>query len=285
MYLFLNSLYKGEIFLLEGSPLSIFNEEKYVKNYPFDLENINNRKKVEEYHLAFLKSGVDIIRTNTFNSNPIRLRNFGVEHFSNIIIQKGVEIAKGFKDKFEIFVAGSVGSLGEDFLRYDLEKIKNVYEYEILRLLEGGIDFFLIETQIFLKEADLIVKTIRNHSNLPIALSFSYPLNGKLLSGENPEEVSKYFSDKVDILGVNCLLNIDDYEFILNDYKKGSNIPLMVYPNGGVPDIISGKLNYPLKPEIFLEYVKKWLKYRVKIVGGCCGISPGHIKEIKWIKN
>ncbi len=274
-----------KIYLLDGSLATFYFEKRGLVNYPIDLENIKDEDFIKFLHVEFIDAGSDIIRTNTFNSNPLRLKKFFPEINPGKVIKNGVKIVDELKKRFNILTAASIGPIGRDFFKYDIKEVMRGYEYEVESFMERGVDLFLVETQILFNEAKLIVEIIRRNSKLPIVVSFSYIDDLKLLSGETPKEVAYYFSDKVDVIGVNCLKEISDYEYILAEYESKSDLPLAIFPNGGTPIEVSGKLKYPLKPELFSKYVKIWLNYRIKIVGGCCGISPIYIKKINWIKS
>ncbi len=274
----------GKSFLLaDGSFLSILGNVKYLRDYPFDFENIFNPHVVREVHVKFLEAGVNVLRTNTFNSNPLRLREFNEENLFEKIILRGIEISKEVSREYgEVFIAGRIGSLGKNIDIYRREVLKDSFRYQIETFLRGGVDFFIFETITSIYEGEIILEVLKEFSYFPVIFSFTYPLEGEtlLLCGSSPMDVVRIFGGDVDVLGVNCINDISKMDFILESYEMGGDYSFAAFPNGGIPDVKDGSIKYHLDNKDFLNFSKKWIEREIVIIGGCCGVSPEHIKEV-----
>ena len=252
-----------------------------------DLLSLKRPELVGSLHTAYLKAGCDVIETNSFNSNPISFENFGITESAFDCAKKAAEIAKKAASRFSTderprFVAGSIGPIfDKNGLLQDESRLFEAFSVQISALLEGGSDLLIFETMqdiIQLNSALAAAEKIRK--DIPTVVSVSGK-NGITHTGTPFEEIVREMS-KHDIFafGLNCedLATIsEDLEII----KKISNIPLIVMPNLGIPEKIDGKFVYKTTPAEFAGKMSELIrKYDPKIVGGCCGTTPEHIKAL-----
>ena len=252
-----------------------------------DLLSLKRPELVGSLHEAYLKAGCDVIETNSFNSNPISFENFGITESAFDCAKKAAEIAKKAASRFSTlekprFVAGSIGPIfDKNGLLQNKTLLSEAFSLQISALSEGGIDLLIFETMldiIQLNSALAAAEKIRK--DIPAVVSISGK-NGITHTGTPFEEIVREMS-KHDIFafGLNC----EDLKSISKDIeiiKKTSNFPLIVMPNLGIPEKIDGKSVYKTNPEEFAGKMTELIrKYDPKIVGGCCGTTPEHIKAL-----
>jgi methionine synthase I (cobalamin-dependent) len=261
-----------------------------------DAANIDKdgREKVIGVHLDYLKAGSDIIQTNTFGANPVKLSSFGLDDKTEEINQEGVLAAKQAIKTFESdspsgnghFVAGGVAPTGKLMdpmgdLKYD--EAVELFSRQISALIENGVDFLLIETMMDLNEGLAAVEAARKISDsIPIACTLSFGNNGVTLMGNKAEESAGILLDAgCDLVGANCSIGSDSMLEIVKKIRKAQpDARLIFQPNAGLPVIKDGKTIYNETPDIMAENIKSYLTYKPSILGACCGSTPEHIRKI-----
>ncbi len=246
--------------------------------------NMENPEIIEKIHRAYIDAGADIIETNTFGANRIKLKNYGIEDRVFEINKRAVELAKKAAMDKEVFIAGSIGPTGKLISPLgEAEEVEIYYAYyeQAKALIEGGVDLIIIETQIDLLEAKLAAIASKDAGKAPIALSISFPMEGLTVTGSSPEEAAITVDAlPVDIVGVNCGGHPKEFISFIKEYREFTDKPIIVYPNAGIPVKKDGKVFYPLKPNEYIKYIEKFYELGVNILGGCCGTTPKHISTI-----
>ncbi len=261
-----------------------------------DAANINNynRDKVINVHLDYLEAGSDIIQTNTFGANPIKLSSYSLDDRTEDINKNSVSIAKQAIDIYEKktsstrknFIAGDVGPTGKLMepsgdLKYD--DAVEFFSRQMSALIESRVDFLLIETMLDINEALAAVEAARKISgDIPVACTLSYGSSGVTLMGNKAEESGKILLEAgCNIIGANCSIGSDS---MLNIAKKlrstQPDAKLIFQPNAGLPVLKDGNTTYNETPDIMARNISQYLKYSPSILGACCGSAPGHIKKI-----
>ena len=254
----------------------------YSSRKPFATLNIENPGIVLEVHTEFVDAGADLLVTNTFDANIFKLDPyFGFKEIRSIN-KKGAELAKRVAGERR-WVAGSVGPSGKTFSLLDEdEKVwfkESLFE-QVEGLLAGGADVILVETQIGIEEARFILKSINEcKKGVPIIVSFSFTEGLRTPAGETVEDVVK-LTKEYDLLAIGANHGIGPLQFfeLMPHFLKSSNIPISFMPNSGVPRYIDGRFVFPASGEHFARYAVEFIKEGVKIVGGCCGTTPGYIR-------
>ena len=256
------------------------------KKFDFpEILNVESPELIESIHRDYIEAGADIIETNTFGGNRIKLDEFGAGHRVKDLNVSAVKIAREAAGSREIFVAGSMGPIGKliqplgELTEHD---VYEVYKEQAVALAEGGADLILIETQIDILEAKIALRAAKENTDLPVAVSISYPMEGGLtVTGSDPEVASITFSSTdVDIFGLNCGGHPIEFVDFIKKILRHSNKPLIVYANAGIPEKHGEKVVYPLGPNEYLQYPIKFYELGANIIGGCCGTTPEHIKLI-----
>ncbi len=267
-----------------------------------DLLSLTRPDIIEAIHTSYLESGADIIETNTFSSTEISQADYGCEHLVRDLNVKSAEIARTACDKAEAkdgrprFVAGSIGptnktlSLSPDvndpgFREIDYDYLKGVYRAQCDALIEGGVDFLLIETifdTLNAKCAGMAAMEAAEASGRDIPLMISMTLtdlSGRNLSGHTVEAFWHAVRHlKPLTIGLNCSFGADQLRPHLAMLAKEADTLIMAYPNAGLPNDLG---EYDEMPDETAELIEDWFKDGlVNIVGGCCGTTPEHIAAI-----
>jgi methionine synthase / methylenetetrahydrofolate reductase(NADPH) len=250
----------------------------------FDELNISNPQLVREVHLDYLKAGADILETNTFGANRTKLMTHGLaEQIREINIQ-GARIARETAGE-NVFVGGAMGPLGiriEPWGKTAIDEARVIFREQAEALLAGGVDVFILETFFDLNEVYAAIRGVRDVSDRPLIVQMSIEEDGNSLEGTPPEVFAKRLEEwGADVLGLNCSVGpqtmLDAIERIANVTTK----KLSVQPNAGRPKNVEGRNIYLCSPEYMASYAKRFVQYGVRIVGGCCGTTPQHIKAIR----
>ncbi len=256
-------------------------------------------KKVIDIHLSYLKAGSDIIITNTLNSTPIKLESHGLQHEVKKINENAANAVKeainlyraGSGDDKPIFIAGDMGPLGkllEPFGNLKYEEALDAFSKQAEILIEK-VDLIAIQTIIDLNEALAAVEAVRKISkDIPIACSLSFNENGVTLMGNKAEDAVKILINAgSNIVGANCSVGSGAMLNVVRKMREAdANARLIFQPNAGLPSLVNGKTTYNETPEIMASNIAKYLPYKPSIVGGCCGSTHEHIKEIvKIVRN
>ena len=252
-----------------------------------DLLSLKRQELVGSLHEAYLKAGCDVIETNSFNSNPISFENFGITENAFDCAKKAAEIAKKAagrfsKDERPRFVAGSIGPIfNKNGLLQDESLLFEAFSVQISALSEGGADLLIFETmQDTLQLNSALAAAEKIRKDIPAVVSVSGK-NGITHTGTPFEDIVREMSKHdISALGLNC----EDFSTITEDIeiiKKVSDLPLVVMPNLGLPEKIEGKFFYKTTPAGFAGKMSEIIRrYDPKIIGGCCGTTPLHIKAL-----
>jgi 5-methyltetrahydrofolate--homocysteine methyltransferase len=248
--------------------------------------NLSHPEVIKDIHRKYLEAGADVIETNTFGANRLRLASFGYENQVEEINVRSVEIAKKVcpEDKF---VAGDIGPCG-GFLKpvgnFSLEELEESLLEQAKALAQAGVDFFSIETMYDLREAISAIKAIKKVSDLPIFVSMTFDKKTKgyftLMGNTISECATELKKAGADVIGANCTLGSKDMIGLVEELRKSTDLPIIVQPNAGKPELIEGKLVYSQDPESFAEDMMRIVKAGANFVGGCCGTTPEFIREI-----
>lgn len=265
----------------------------YERGVPFDQSfdelNLSKPSLVESLHRDYLAAGAELIETNTFGANPIRLATHGLEDRTRLIARQGVKIARAARDIVGVnaFVAGSVGPLGkplEPVGQISAADAELAYRATAEGLLEGGCDCFILETFQDLNEALAALRAVRRVSlDLPVIVQMTFGLDGKTLYGHTPAQAVKTLKQAgADVVGVNCGVGPQPMLEVLEEMIAAADgTPVSAMPNAGLPQWVNGRFLYLASPEYFAEFAARAVGLGVKLVGGCCGTTPVHIRAMR----
>lgn len=276
-------LASGRLILFDGGMGTMLYSRGVFLNTSFDLVNLQNPSLVQSIHEEYLAAGADVIETNTFGANPVKLRVHGLTEQIHAINLAGAQIARQAAGD-QAYVAGSIGPLGlriEPLGPTSFEEARQAFEAQVLPLLEGGVDLFVLETFTNLDELTQAVAAIRAHSELPILASVTVDDDGNTIYGTPPERFTPRLDALgVDIIGLNCSVGPKPMLDAIQQMAQWTEKPLAAQPNAGHPRIFQDRTIYLCSPEYMASYARKLIKAGVQVLGGCCGTTPDHIREI-----
>ncbi len=252
-------------------------------NTCFEELNITNPELIKSIHKEYVEAGADVILTNTFCANKIKLAKYGLAEKVKEINEAAVQIAKSVATE-KIYILGSIGSrlnVGSILTNENLNEITDSYKEQITILKNAGVDGIIFETYFDLSELELAAKIAKEY-NLPVIASITSTKELETPEGLKIDiALNKLDNDSnIDILGINCSIGA---HAMLSAVKKVINIidkPLIVQPNAGTPQKIDGRMIYMNTPEYFTSYCKNYISLGVRGVGGCCGTTHKHIAEM-----
>jgi 5-methyltetrahydrofolate--homocysteine methyltransferase len=281
----LNERLKQEVLILDGAMgTELLRRTGQTFDFPENL-NIEQEKTIVDIHHAYIQAGADIIETNTFGANRIKLAEHNASDRVAQLNKAGLQAAKKARGKKNVFIAGSMGPVGK-LIRplgdAEEESVHTAYSEQARILEEGGADLLLIETQIDILEAKIALRAASETTSLPIALCLSFPLEGgRTVTGSDAETAAITFSSAApDFLGINCGGNPEEFEALIKRFQAHNTKPLFVYANAGLPEKRGNLIVYPLGPEAYAKYAQKFHALGANVIGGCCGTTPDHIRAL-----
>ncbi len=266
----------------------LYSKGVYI-NRCFEQVNIENPALIKSVHVDYLKAGADILETNTFGANASRLKAFALEDQVQKINEAAVKIAKAAVEEFskensrKIFIAGSIGPLAENTLpfgRLTREESIEAFKLQIEALDQAGVDLFILETFTHLPQLEAAVDACRKFSRKPVVALVTLRDEGQTSLGESVQQMVESFNRMpADLVGFNCSSGPSIILDVLGKIKNQVNRRWAVFPNAGLPKNVYGRTMYMATPEYFANFAKKFLALGVKLVGGCCGTEPQHIRR------
>jgi homocysteine S-methyltransferase len=253
----------------------------------FDELNLSNRQLVREVHDQYVKTGVDILETNTFGANRTKLMSHGLAEQTAAINIEGARVAReaAARAANKVFVAGAIGPLGiriEPWGKMSIDEAKAIFHEQAQALLDGGVDLFMLETFFDLNEVHAAIRGVREVSDLPLVVQMSVEDDGNSPEGTPPEVFAKRLDEwGADVVGLNCSVGPQTMLEAIERIEVVTSKKLSVQPNAGKPRSIEGRNIYLCSPEYMASYAKRFVQHGVRIVGGCCGTTPEHISAIR----
>jgi 5-methyltetrahydrofolate--homocysteine methyltransferase len=242
-------------------------------------------EQIIQLHSEFISAGANIILTSTFGASSIRLKGSGLEGKAGEINRKAVALAKNAAAGTPTYIAGSLGPVGQLIKPYGpltQQEVQDAYAEQASCIDEAGADLLVVETQFDLVEINAAIRGIRSVSTLPLVVSLSYDLGTRTMMGISPEQAGKELQGSpVDVIGINCGRSIEENLQNLIELRKVTSKPIWFKPNAGLPHLdTQGITVYETTPDMMGSQVHAWLSGGASVVGGCCGTSPDHLKEI-----
>lgn len=268
--------------IFDGAMGTVIYEKGVFLNTCYDELNLTNPDLIKSIHQDYVTAGADVILTNTFGANKIKLEKYGLANKVREINIAGAKLAKSISE--EVYVLGSIGSnlsSGEILTPENIEQVKDSYREQISALVEAKIDGIIFETFFDIEEL-LLASSIAKEFDIPVIASMTLTKEMETPKGLSIVTALKKLdkSQSVDILGLNCSIGphamLSAVEKVIGSISK----PLVVQPNAGHPQKRDGRMIYLSTPEYFTSYCKNYINMGVMGVGGCCGTNPEHIKEM-----
>jgi methionine synthase I (cobalamin-dependent)/5,10-methylenetetrahydrofolate reductase len=277
---------KNAPILCDGAVGTLLYAKGIFINRCYDELNVSQPEMIREIHHDYLQAGAEIIETNTFGANSFRLERHSMASRVREINLAGVKLAREAAKSFDVWIGGSVGPLGvriEPLGKTSFAEARAAFREQIAALVEGGVDLILLETFGYLEEIHQALLAVRDvDPKLPVVAQVTIDEDGNCLDGSTPEVfVPRLTEWGADVIGCNCSVGpvamLDSMERV----RALSSLPLAAQPNAGIPRSVEGRNIYLCSPEYMASYARKFVAAGVSLVGGCCGTTPEHIREMK----
>jgi len=280
-----NERLKDTILIADGAMGSLLHEAVGPQRC-FDELNSTQPEAVFRVHQAYIEAGAQIIETNTFGANRFKLEPLGLGDEVQKLNGRGVKIAREARDSAtrEILIAGSIGPLGigVQARHPEPDEILAIFREQALALEERGVDLYILETFSYIEEILLAIDAIRSFSGLPIVAQLTYSEEGTIFGDLRPGAVAALLKNKnVQIIGANCTLGPQSLLPILQELAGVDGLHISGMPNAGFPKREGDRIVYPKSsPEYFALFAREAAALGVRILGGCCGTTPAHIRAM-----
>jgi len=254
-------------------------------NACFDELNLSRPELIGKIHSDYIAAGCDFIETNTFGANPVKLARFGLAEKCTAINTEAVAIARRTAGQSDILIAGAVGPLGLNNPLSSPEQVaqmKDAFAAQLGALAAAEVDFFLLETFVDVVELQAAIETAARWPHIPIVAQMTCDENFELLYGTPVEQAVAQIAAiaTVTAVGLNCSLGPSDMLDVLKRIRGVTDKPISIQPNAGLPRRVEGRTLYMCTPEYMAEYAKRFFEHGARIIGGCCGTTPDHIRQI-----
>jgi homocysteine S-methyltransferase len=272
--------------LCDGAMGTLLYAKGIFINRSYDELNLSQPDLIRGVHHDYLQAGAEIIETNTFGANSFRLARHSLADKTRDINRAGVKLAREAAKSFDVWVAGSVGPLGtriEPLGKTSFQEARDAFREQIEALAEGGVDLLIFETFGTLEEihqAMLAAKDV--NPALPIVAQVTIDEDGNCLDGSDPETFAPKLAEwGADVIGCNCSVGPVAMLDAIERIRAVSSLPLAAQPNAGIPRSVEGRNIYLCSPEYMASYARKFVAAGARLVGGCCGTTPEHIRVMK----
>jgi len=281
-----NSRLQAAILIADGAMGSFLHESVGAQRC-FEELNCTDPETVFRVHRAYIEAGAGIIETNTFGANRLKLAAAGLADEVVRINHAGAKIAREAREgaPHEVLIAGSIGPSGiaQHVREIPAEELRAAFHEQAQALEERGVDFFLLETFSDAAELGAAIDAIRSFSTLPIVAQMTFSEEGTAHGGMRPVEMGARFALKnVQVVGTNCTLGPQSLLPILEELARGAGpLPRSAMPNVGFPRRMGDRTVYPKSsPEYYAEFAREAAALGARIIGGCCGTTPDHIRAM-----
>jgi 5-methyltetrahydrofolate--homocysteine methyltransferase len=247
---------------------------------------VDHPERILGLEKAFVDAGADILLTCTFGGTALRLRGSKYEARVEDLNHRAVALAReAAAGRRSVLVAGSMGPVGQLLKPYGplaYEAVVGAYSQQAAALAAAGVDLLVIETQFSLDEAKAALEGARGVTDLPLVVSFSYDRGTRTMMGVKPKDAATMFSElRAAMVGVNCGTTLENATVVIREYAAATpGLPVWVKPNAGLPRIEQAKTIYDVTPEKMGEFAQAAAKLGARVVGGCCGSTPAHVRAI-----
>ena len=274
----------GRVHVFDGAMGTMLYAKGFFLNVCYDELVLKQPKLVQEVHAEYVRAGAELLETNTFGANPLKLGSYGLADDTEKINRTAAELARvaaGGKAS----VVGAIGPLGvriEPFGPTSRDEAEALFARQVKGLLAGGVDGFILETFSDLDEIHAALRAVRAACNLPVVCQMTVGTDGLTYYGTDPETFAKRLTEwGADVIGVNCSVGPAGVLEAVEKMGKATDRPISGQPNAGLPRDVGDRKIYLASPEYMASYARRMIEAGARFVGGCCGSTPEHIKKIR----
>ena len=280
---FREALDRGKIVLFDGAMGTEIYRRGVFINQCYDDLCRTEPETIREIHEAYRRAGAQALETNTFGANRFQLQSYGLEDEVAEINRAAARLAREVAGE-ELFVAGSIGPLGvrlEPYGPTSREEARAAFRGQAEALAEGGVDLFLLETFSDLAELREAVEGCREAADLPVVAQMTIQPDGETSYGDRPADIAREVESLgVDAVGLNCSVGPALLVEAVREMAGVTSLPVSAIPNAGLPKEVQGRKIYLASPEYMASYARKLVEAGARILGGCCGTRPEHVRKM-----
>jgi methionine synthase / methylenetetrahydrofolate reductase(NADPH) len=280
---FLDLLNDDRPHVFDGAMGTMLYHKGVFINRCYDELNVREPDLVKDVHRAYVKAGAELLETNTYGANRLKLAIHGLDAQVRDINARGAEIARAAAGD-RALVGGAVGPLGiriEPYGPTSADEARAVFREQVDALLEGGVDFFILETFSDLLEIHQALLAVRDACDLPVIAQVTIQETGETAYGTSPEVCASRLDEwGADVIGLNCSVGPAAILDGLEKMATATRRKLSAQPNAGLPRDIGGRQMYMASPEYMAKFAARLIRGGAKFVGGCCGTTPEHIRRV-----
>ncbi|HRR16412.1 MAG TPA: homocysteine S-methyltransferase family protein [Bacteroidales bacterium] len=278
---------KTRVLLCDGAWGTLLQQKGLQPGECPELWNLTRRDDVLDIARSYIEAGADIIETNSFGGSRIKLSQYGLDDKASLINETAASISREAAGP-DRHVAGSIGPTGKILMTGDItaDELYEAFSEQATALEKGGADIIIIETMSDAEEAAIAVKAAKENTHCTViaTMTFNPAPDGTYytIMGVTPADMIRILREAgADIIGSNCGNGTEVLTGVARAIREADReVPLIIQPNAGVPQLIDGKTIFPESPEIMSSFVPELVSIGVNIIGGCCGTTPEHIKAI-----
>jgi methionine synthase / methylenetetrahydrofolate reductase (NADH) len=273
----------NRVHVLDGAMGTMLYSRGVFVNVCYDELNISEPDLIREVHEAYVRAGAEIIETNTFGANPVKLSSHGLDGETEEINRTAVLIAHRAAGH-RSHVVGAIGPLGiriEPWGPTSREEAVQLFARQATGLIDGGVHGFMLETFSDVHELECAIAAVRSLSSLPIFAQVTVDAAGNTSYGTSVEAVvSSLANREIDVMGFNCSVGPASMLDAVERLAGVTTLPISAQPNAGMPRAVGDRKIYMASPEYMAQYARRMIDAGVRFVGGCCGTTPDHIRQI-----
>jgi homocysteine S-methyltransferase len=283
---FLARLSEPEPIICDGAMGTMLYSMGVPANSCFDECNLSQPDFVRRVHEAYIKAGAEVIETNTYGANRFKLASFDLADKVKRINMRGARIAREVREVIgqSVMVAGAIGPLGKPIKPVGLIpalEARDMFREQIEALLEGGVDLIILETFRDLEEMRQALIAAHEACDLPVVAQMTFEEDGRTQMGNTPQEIVAALQQLgADVIGANCSTGPQRMSRVIADMVSHATLPVSAQPNAGWPETVNNRVVYVSTPEYMANFARRMQEGGAKILGGCCGTTPSHIKAL-----
>jgi len=274
---------KSKILVFDGAMGTELQKMGLSENEPPEIWNIKKPELIVKIHRAYFKAGAKAVTTNTFGANRMKLAEYGLAHRVEELNTAGVRLARKAVGS-EGFVAASIGPLGvfiEPLGELSFDEAYEIFFEQAKALTKAGADAIILETMSDLGEIRAALLAVKDAADIPVITSMTYAEGERTLTGTDPETAAVVLESLgADVIGVNCSGGPRELEKVVEILCSSTNLPILVEPNAGMPELINGCTVFKESPQNMATFARKFASFGAVMIGSCCGSTPEHTAAI-----
>ncbi len=281
-----NDTIQQRILILDGAMGTMLQERGLAAGGCPEQMNLDAADVVAGVHREYAAAGAQIIVSNTFGGTRSKLGHYGLEDKVYEVNARGMELARqSLADPVNDFAAGSIGPTGrfvEPVGDASFDEMVDIFAEQVRGLVAGGADLLTCETFLDIRELKAAVIACREVCDLPVMAMLTFDEGGRTVLGTPPQAAAVILEGlRVDVIGTNCGMGIDGMVEVMEQMRSVCAAPLIVQANAGLPVLIDGITTFPASPQEMVEHHQRLIELGVRVIGGCCGTTPAHIRAMR----